>query len=56
MILKYDEVVRSGVAKQVADNIRSAIMDGRLKIDERSPAKRTWPAASAYRVRPYARR
>ncbi|MEI5680176.1 MULTISPECIES: FadR/GntR family transcriptional regulator [unclassified Mesorhizobium] len=39
MILKYDEVVRSGVAKQVADNIRSAIMDGRLKIDERLPTE-----------------
>lgn len=39
MILKYDEVVRSGIAKQVADNIRSAIMDGRLKIDERLPSE-----------------
>ena len=39
MILKYDEVVRTGIAKQVADNIRSAIMDGRLKIDERLPTE-----------------
>lgn len=39
MILKYDEVVRTGIAKQVADNIRSAIMDGRLKVDERLPTE-----------------
>ncbi|MGO4117591.1 FadR/GntR family transcriptional regulator [Rhizobium ruizarguesonis] len=39
MILKYDEVVRTGIAKQVADNIRSAILDGRLKIDERLPTE-----------------
>ncbi|MBP2551055.1 DNA-binding FadR family transcriptional regulator [Neorhizobium galegae] len=39
MNLRYDEVVRSGIAKQVAENIRSAIMDGRLKIDERLPTE-----------------
>jgi GntR family transcriptional regulator, transcriptional repressor for pyruvate dehydrogenase complex len=39
MILKYDEVVRTGIARQVAENIRSAIMDGRLKIDERLPTE-----------------
>ena len=39
MSLRYDEVVRSGIAKQVAENIRSAIMDGRLKIDERLPTE-----------------
>lgn len=39
MILKYDEVVRTGIARQVSDNIRSAIMDGRLKIDERLPTE-----------------
>jgi GntR family transcriptional repressor for pyruvate dehydrogenase complex len=39
MVLKYDEVVRTGIAKQVAENIRSAIMDGRLKIDERLPTE-----------------
>ena len=39
MFLKYDEVVRSGIAKQVAENIRSAIMDGRLKVDERLPSE-----------------
>lgn len=39
MILRYDEVVRTGIAKQVADNIRSAIMDGRLKVDERLPTE-----------------
>jgi DNA-binding FadR family transcriptional regulator len=39
MILKYDEVVRTGVAKQVSDNIRAAIMDGRLQIDERLPTE-----------------
>jgi DNA-binding FadR family transcriptional regulator len=39
MNLRYDEVVRSGIAKQVAENIKSAIMDGRLKIDERLPTE-----------------
>ena len=37
MSLNYDDVVRTGLAKQVADEIRSAILDGRLKIDERLP-------------------
>lgn len=39
MILKYDEVVRTGIARQVAENIRSAIMDGRLKVEERLPTE-----------------
>jgi len=39
MTLKFDEVVRTGIAKQVAENIKSAIMDGRLKIDERLPTE-----------------
>lgn len=39
MTLKFDEVVRAGIAKQVAENIKSAIMDGRLKIDERLPTE-----------------
>ena len=39
MILKYDEVVRTGIARQVAENIRSAIMDGRLQVDERLPTE-----------------
>ncbi|MBD0413454.1 FadR/GntR family transcriptional regulator [Oryzicola mucosus] len=37
MSLNYDEVVRTGLAKQVADNIRAAILEGRLKVDERLP-------------------
>ena len=39
MVLNYADVVRGGVAKQVADNIRAAILDGRLKIDERLPTE-----------------
>ncbi|RAZ84815.1 FadR/GntR family transcriptional regulator [Cereibacter johrii] len=37
MALRYDEIVRTGLARQVADLIRAAIMDGRLAIDERLP-------------------
>ncbi len=39
MVLNYDEVVRGGLAKQIADNIRAAILDGRLKVDERLPTE-----------------
>jgi DNA-binding FadR family transcriptional regulator len=39
MVLNYDGVVRGSVAKQVADNIREAILDGRLKMDERLPTE-----------------
>ncbi len=39
MVLNYNDVVRGGVAKQVAENIRAAILDGRLKIDERLPTE-----------------
>jgi GntR family transcriptional repressor for pyruvate dehydrogenase complex len=39
MSLNYDDVVRTGLAKQVADEIRGAILDGRLQIDERLPSE-----------------
>lgn len=39
MPIEYEDVVRTGVAKQVADKIRVAILDGRLKIDERLPTE-----------------
>lgn len=39
MVLDYDTVVREGVAKQVADSIRAAILDGRLKVEERLPTE-----------------
>ncbi len=39
MALNYDTVVRSGLAKQVADNIRVAILDGTLQVDERLPTE-----------------
>lgn len=39
MSLNYDDVVRTGLARQVADEIRNAILDGRLQIDERLPTE-----------------
>ncbi len=39
MVLNYDTVVRSGIARQIADNIRDAIMNGDLKVDERLPTE-----------------
>ncbi|MEI4473982.1 FadR/GntR family transcriptional regulator [Frigidibacter sp. MR17.24] len=39
MVLNYDEVVRGGLARQIADTIRAAILDGRLKVDERLPTE-----------------
>jgi DNA-binding FadR family transcriptional regulator len=39
MALRYDEIVRGSLAKQVADLIRSAILGGRLKVDERLPTE-----------------
>ncbi len=39
MNLDYSNVVKSGLSKQVADNLKAAIMDGRLKIDERLPTE-----------------
>lgn len=39
MVLNYDSVVRGSVAKQVADSIREAILDGRLKMDQRLPTE-----------------
>ena len=39
MPLEYQDVVRTGLARQVADKIREAILDGRLKIDERLPTE-----------------
>ena len=37
MALQYDEIVRSGLSRQVADLIRAAILDGRLAVEERLP-------------------
>ncbi len=39
MALDYDDVVRTGLAAQVSDKIRTAILDGRLKVDERLPTE-----------------
>ena len=35
----YDGVVTTSVAKQIAESLRAAIVDGRLKIDERLPTE-----------------
>lgn len=39
MPIEYQDVVRTGIARQVADKIRAAILDGRLQIDERLPTE-----------------
>jgi DNA-binding FadR family transcriptional regulator len=39
MSIEYQKVVRTGLAKQVADEIRDAILSGRLQIDERLPTE-----------------
>ncbi|RGP37949.1 FadR/GntR family transcriptional regulator [Pseudotabrizicola alkalilacus] len=39
MALQYDEIVRTGLARQVADLIRTAILEGKLQVDERLPSE-----------------
>jgi GntR family transcriptional repressor for pyruvate dehydrogenase complex len=39
MVLQYDGIVHGGLARQVADLIRSAIIEGRLVVDERLPTE-----------------
>ncbi len=39
MTLEYEEIVRTGLPRQVADLIRTAILEGRLKVDERLPTE-----------------
>jgi DNA-binding FadR family transcriptional regulator len=39
MAVSLKPIVTGGVAKQIATNIREAIMDGRLKVDERLPTE-----------------
>ncbi len=39
MPIEYQEVVRIGVARQVSEKIREAILSGRLQIDERLPTE-----------------
>jgi GntR family transcriptional repressor for pyruvate dehydrogenase complex len=36
-MIEYGTIIRTSVAKQIADSIRKAILDGKLKIDERLP-------------------
>lgn len=39
MPLEFQDVVKSGLARQVADRIRNAILEGQVKIDERLPTE-----------------
>lgn len=39
MTIKYEGLVTQSLAKQIAENLRAAILDGRLKIDERLPTE-----------------
>ncbi|MCW2240217.1 FadR/GntR family transcriptional regulator [Azospirillum canadense] len=39
MAIDFDKVVTVSAAKQIAESIRAAIMDGRLKVDERLPTE-----------------
>jgi GntR family transcriptional regulator, transcriptional repressor for pyruvate dehydrogenase complex len=37
--LNYTEIVRTGLSRQVAEAIRSAILEGRLQVDDRLPSE-----------------
>lgn len=37
--LEFDDVVTTSAAKQIAESVRTAILEGRLKIDERLPSE-----------------
>ncbi len=39
MPVEFETVVTTSAAKQIADTLRAAIMDGRLKVDERLPTE-----------------
>lgn len=39
MAIKYESLVTQSLAKQIAENLRAAILDGRLQIDERLPTE-----------------
>ncbi|MFT5721008.1 MAG: GntR family transcriptional repressor for pyruvate dehydrogenase complex [Motiliproteus sp.] len=39
MAIKYESLVTLSLAKQIAENLRAAILDGRLQIDERLPTE-----------------
>jgi DNA-binding FadR family transcriptional regulator len=39
MPVEFESVVTVSAAKQIADSLRAAIMDGRLKVDERLPTE-----------------
>ena len=39
MTVEFESVVTVSAAKQIAESLRAAIMDGRLKVDERLPTE-----------------
>jgi len=39
MAIKFEPLVTESLAKQIAENIREAIMTGSLKVDERLPTE-----------------
>ena len=39
MSIKYESLVTQSLAKQIAENLRAAILEGRLQIDERLPTE-----------------
>src|SRR5262245_59403337 len=38
-VMEYESVITESAARQIAENIREAIMNGRLKVDERLPTE-----------------
>ena len=45
MAVEFESVVTVSAAKQIAESLRAAIMDGRLKVDERLPTEEELAAA-----------
>ena len=39
MSINYGNISTEGVASQIANNLRDAIVEGRLKVDERLPTE-----------------
>lgn len=38
-MIEYQNIVTTSVARQIADNLRAAIVEGRIKVDERLPTE-----------------
>jgi len=56
MAIDYQGLVTQGLARQISEKIRDAILEGRIQVHERLPTGRNLRQVPTYRVPRFAKR